>query len=216
MKKDLQMLGEMIGALFLLGCCFMGFLLGISGSSGKSDMFWVVKPIHQINGIAVDSKGNIYVGNGESSAIQVFQADGTFLYGFFVPVGREGGHFVFGIDEWDVIHVATTRRYCQYEQGIEIYERQGEYEELEELKNQYNMSEGRRFHTEDVKYRLSLFHRFIITQADGSKEVTILQAPYWPLSGFVWWGLGVAVMFLLLVQIGRISGASANQKKRDK
>lgn len=51
-------------------------------SSNQQGVFYTAKAINHINGVAVDTDGNIYIGNQEGGYIQVFDNNGTFLYGF--------------------------------------------------------------------------------------------------------------------------------------
>ncbi len=58
---------------------FFGFMLSISrGVYQQTGMFYTQKPLNEVNGLAVDSIGNVYIGESESSCIQVYDPNGVF------------------------------------------------------------------------------------------------------------------------------------------
>lgn len=211
MKEDLKLLRKVVGAFLLaFGCWFGCMFYGLDAHNEKDTT--KPQPINDINGIAVDSDGNIYVGDMERSIIQVFGANGAFLYGFYVPTWR---YYVLGIDEQDIIHVVGAMdSHHGYLRGEELFEEEVTYEEEELLKDKYQMNSGHTFHTEDKTYRLSLFHRLTVTQADGGKEVVTLQAPYWPPPFLVWWTLSVVSLLMFIAQIASVGKTSEKKRKK--
>ena len=62
-------------------------------------------PLKGVNGIAIDSKDNIYVSIQSFQRIQVYNCDGAFLKSWSSRIGKEGTHFRLIIDKSDRIHV---------------------------------------------------------------------------------------------------------------
>ena len=70
-------------------------------------------PLGDLSGIAVDSEGHIYCGLQFFSRVQVYDADGKFLYSVYA--NSSGGAFRIRINEDDQLEVATARNdklYC--------------------------------------------------------------------------------------------------------
>ena len=103
--------------------CFIritGVLLLVVGLGGflaapisfESDFFRKVLgsfelPLRELSGIAVDSEGHVYCGLQSYGRVQVYDAEGEFLYS--VPSGSSGGAFRIRINEDDQLEVATAR-----------------------------------------------------------------------------------------------------------
>lgn len=105
-----------IAAIFALMIGFLGFFSAFNSMDNADriiERFDTQFPLHEINGIAVDSKGNLYYGTSQHSAIQVYDNQGVFLYGFLFPTGG-AGYFAFYIDDNDFIHIATSRTNSTY------------------------------------------------------------------------------------------------------
>lgn len=64
-------------------------------------------PLYLIDGIAVDSKGTLFVCSTTGQAIEAFDNTGGFLYEYKLP--SNGGDIQFYIDEQDVLHVLLVR-----------------------------------------------------------------------------------------------------------
>jgi hypothetical protein len=102
-----------IGAIgFFSGPLASGF--GVSFDNLDSFEF----PLGDLEGIAVDSEGNIYCGLQFYSRIQVYDAKGNFIYGKFID--SAGGAFRIRINNDDQLEVATARNDKLY-----IFERGG-------------------------------------------------------------------------------------------
>ena len=94
-------------ALLVIGIvsCVLGFLNLMSITTGRS---YSPRPLYTINGISVDSRGNIHYGAGWFNSIQVYDNEGNFLYRFSFPVsGSED--FTFYIDNDDIVYVIPRR-----------------------------------------------------------------------------------------------------------
>lgn len=97
-----------ITALFLsIGSIgfFAGAITGLGFDFRNLDSFEL--PLGHLEGIAVDSEGNIYCGLQFYSRIQVYDAEGKFIYGKFID--SAGGVFRIRINERDQLEVATVR-----------------------------------------------------------------------------------------------------------
>lgn len=104
-----------IGSMLIAALGFY-LLIGVGLFSGTG---WVSKvlrqyiipedlkfPLSRISGFDIDDNGRIYIAIQDYSRIQIYEQDGNFLSGFFVPSG--GGVFHFWIKD-DHINVVTSR-----------------------------------------------------------------------------------------------------------
>lgn len=85
------------------------FTIGVNHATWLVD---VEMPLSQVNGIAVDSTGNVYVGSRKYSRIQVYSREGAFLRGFYLGRNIKGVDFRFRVNEADEVEV--------YGLGVEI------------------------------------------------------------------------------------------------
>ncbi|MCP4258623.1 MAG: hypothetical protein GY774_14150 [Planctomycetes bacterium] len=109
MNEKTRFVIRIIATLFLV-IGFIGFLTGtITAGFGfrfrNLDSFEL--PLGDLRGIAVDSEGNIYCGLQFYSRIQVYDAEGKFIYGKFI--NSAGGAFRIRINKNDQLEVATAR-----------------------------------------------------------------------------------------------------------
>ena len=73
-------------------------------------------PVRDVNGVAVDSSGNLYVGSAGYSAIQVFDQEGHFLERICIPVYKAvSGSFAWRLEDGDRLVVYTFRDYDRLE-----------------------------------------------------------------------------------------------------
>lgn len=167
---------------------FFGFMLSVSGSSVSVGKYYEQYPLNQKNGIAVDSSGNLYIGEGERDCIQVYDSKGSFQYGFRFPTGS--GWFTFGIAD-DKIHIVTARTHVcfVFDQGELSYsEKDIDENRSEELQKTYHMTDGNVFTAGDKTYRIQSFNTVSVKDGStGEKEKIHLNAPLWPFSVFVFW-----------------------------
>lgn len=108
MGKKTRHIIRIIGVLFLV-VGLVGFLAG--PLSFKSASFRKVLdpfelPLGDLQGIAVDSEGRIYCGLQFFSRVQVYDADGRFLYSVYA--NSSGTPFRIRINEDDQLEVAIT------------------------------------------------------------------------------------------------------------
>lgn len=95
--------------LIIIG--IIGFLSGVMIPSGLiPDSFEM--PLGDLQGIAVDSEGNIYCGAQFYSRFQVYNAEGKFLYGKCFNSGR--GTFKIKVNSDDKIEIMTYRGQRKY------------------------------------------------------------------------------------------------------
>ena len=73
-------------------------------------------PVRDVNGVAVDSSGNLYVGSAGYSAIQVFDQEGHFLERICIPAYKAvSGSFAWRLEDGDRLVVYTFRDYDRLE-----------------------------------------------------------------------------------------------------
>jgi hypothetical protein len=82
-----------------------GLLLALGVDLRIPDSFEL--PLGHLRGVAVDSRGNVYVGTQFYGRVQVYDADGKYLFGKFIYTS--GGAFRIRIDARDQLEVATAR-----------------------------------------------------------------------------------------------------------
>ncbi len=167
---------------------FFGFMLSVSRSSVNVSKYYDQYPLNQKNGIAVDSSGNIYIGEGERDCIQVYDSKGSFQYGFRFPTGS--GRFTFGIDG-DQVHIVTARThaYFVFDQGELSYsEKNIDENRSEQLQETYHMSDENQFTAGGNTYAIRSLNTVSVKDgATGQTEKIRLNAPLWPFSVFVFW-----------------------------
>ncbi len=197
--KPIKIIAFCIGTLFLL-FGFIGFMyVAANAMATQYQALSTPLPINQVNGMAVDSKGQIHIGDSQTSSIQTFDSSGRFLYGFTFPTGG-AGWFAFGMDTDDAIHIVTARTdaYLKYKDGQQLLAETIDDLRQTELENAYHMGNASRFSRNGTEYRLLLFDRLEIRERNGGKSVIILEAPYWPLPIWVFWliaAIGMGLWF---------------------
>ena len=191
---------------FIIGFVMIFFGMGgflssfATAATDKSGMMVSSVPINQVNGIAVDSIGQIYIGDGQSSCIQVFSNTGQFMYGFAFATGG-AGYFAFGIDDEDIIHIVTARTesYFQYMNGKCIDSESIDYSRQEQLEEDYNMRRDNQYSSQDKKYFVSSRNQITIHDLSSKTEERVeLDTPFWPLSIFTYWlinAVGIGLWF---------------------
>ena len=190
--KTLKIIAFIIGFVIII-FGFSGFFSSFATATTNEDgMMASSLPLNEVNGIAVDSKGQIYIGDGQSSCIQVFNNTGQFMYGFAFPTGG-AGWFAFGIDDQDLIHIVTARTdsYFQYYNGERIYSESIDYSRRKQLEKSYDMSDGNSFKSCNKEYSVSSRDQITVHDISSNERVKIiLNTPLWPLSIFTYWLFG--------------------------
>ncbi len=198
-----------IAAVFAIMIGFLGFFSSAYSSISNADRiverFDTQFPLHEINGVAVDSKGNLYYGTSQHSAIQVYDNHGVFLYGFLFPTGG-AGYFAFYIDDNDIIHIATSRTSStysfQYGKLIEAKE-YADGQEASDTIHEYKEKSLNAYEFRDESgniYRVTVKDSIKMFDAAGEYIRTVSpDAPLWPFSIFGFWGIGAAGMGALFL-----------------
>ena len=108
-KKLLKMIRN---TLIILGC--FGWIVGSLASRGILNFVSnaVEFPLGNLNGIAVDSSGNIYCGLRFYSRIHQYGPTGQFVAGWFIEAGS--GAFRLYVNNNDELEVATIRNEMYY------------------------------------------------------------------------------------------------------
>lgn len=203
--KKLKIIGAILGVLCVLfGFCgfFMSFAMSTSKKHGT---FYSAKPINDVNGMAVDTDGYIYIGDKEGSYIQVFDESGNFAYGFSFDTGS--GWFEFGIDKNNIIHIVTARTdsHLQYLNGNLQSTEKIDYDRQNELDSMYNMTTGSSFTKNNKEYSVAQNHKLKIYDSLSNSIHTIpLGVPIWPFPILVYWLIGAVGVGLIFWSFGLI------------
>jgi hypothetical protein len=196
-------------AIFLLIFGFIGFFSSIA-TPKKVGKFYKAKAINERNGIVVDSKDCIYIGDLQGNTIQVFSDSSIFLYGFYI---NTKGYFSFGIDDEDNIHVIKGYDYHQiFKDGTLISEEEIDKVKVEELRELYQMSDGSILsnwtkgpkYTKDSRiYQLTFFKNVRITNINTNESNLInLDIPKWPLPISIYWLIAAIGLVLVFITYG--------------
>jgi len=89
-------------ALLLLLLGFVGWITGFTASAWLEEM-----PLGQLEGIAVDSDGNIYCASQFYNRVQKYSPEGRFLFG--LTINTSGGSYRIRINNDDELEIATAR-----------------------------------------------------------------------------------------------------------
>ena len=77
-------------------------------------------PLSMPNGIAIDSKDNIYLSIRSFQRIQVYDKDGKFIRGWSASIGHEGSNHRLFVDEQDNLHVLNNNKHAIYDLNGEL------------------------------------------------------------------------------------------------
>lgn len=158
-------------------------------------------PLGDLEGIAVDSEGNVYCGAQFYSRVQVYDAEGKFLYGRFVD--SAGGSFRIRINEDDRLEVATVRNHKLY-----LFEKNGnlvhEWSGVGHHFHDFGKAGETRYYDEreNVNYfiRGSLLYAYVVKRDSSGQERVIIRTPLdkWlfqgPLPAWMFGVIGVIVL----------------------
>lgn len=219
LKVILSILGIV---LFFIG--FFGFFMSAArGMHQQMGIFNTQKPLNDINGIAVASNGDIYIGEMQSACIQVYNQSGVFQYGFYFSTGG-AGWFALGIDSDDKIHVVTARNSSHYifKKGELVGEEKNiDYDMQIILECLYDMTDGSMFQNGEKSYRATANGWVKVTDlVNGSVSDLNLHTPKWPLSVSNYWfiaGIGALMLFFGIAEVlfpGIFPERNTNKNKR--
>ncbi len=181
-------------------------------------------PLGEVQGIAVDSTGRIYLAIHGYSRIQVYDRYGYFLKGWFVKTG--GGHFDIWTDGNDHVHAVISRPDTH-----DIFDSNGQLLERKKIKSfeEYSLLDERAggLNDQDNFYNTyfikspTLFPRIIKRTANG-EEFILIKDPiyYWivesPLPAWFVGALGLFMLFILKTLIEKkveVSVTNTNQHR---
>ncbi len=182
---------------------FAGFIaMGFGVAFENLDSFEL--PLGDLEGITVDSEGNIYCGLQFYSRIQVYNAEGKFVYGKFID--SAGGAFRIRINQDDQLEVATARNDKLY-----IFARDGflvrELSDVGHYFHDFGKTSERRFHDkrQNVIYfkKPTLLGPYIVKRESSGEKKVIIKTPFhkWlfkgPLPAWLFMMIG-ALMFMFI------------------
>ena len=219
-------------ALMLAVLCFLLSLAGVLclltyATGGTNDTFSLsdtAVPIRDVNGLARDGEGNLYIGCGGSSSIQVFDREGHFLCRFCIPTYKAGSASFAWKLEGDTLRVYTYRGPARLTvEGTRVTETETypDGSALEAAMEADGLSPcgGGRSGTgaDGSRLRLDLLGRLRVTEPDGTRRTLSLEVPRFPPPFPFCWGMalvGIAGMLLLLGRAaGSLSGLGGKKRR---
>ena len=203
-------------ALVLTVLCFLLSLAGLlflllSAGGEVHDAFSLsdtAVPIRDVNGLARDGEGNLYIGCGGSSSIQVFDREGRFLRRFCVPTYKAGTSGFAWKLEGETLRIYTYRGpACLTVEGSQVTETKP-YPDSSALQaameadglSPYGGGRGGRG-ADGALLRLDLLGRLRVTTPDGTAQTLSPEVPHFPPPFPLCWGMmlaGILGMLLLL------------------
>ena len=219
-------------ALAMAVLCFLlslaGLLLILFSAAGEVyDTFSLsdtAVPIRDVNGLARDGEGNLYIGCGGSSSIQVFDREGRFLRRFCIPTYKAGSAGFSWKLEGEALRVYTYRGpACLTVEGMQVTETEP-YPDSSALRAAMEADglspygDGRTGRSADGAFlRLDLLGQLQVTESDGTRRTLSLEVPHFPPPFFLCWGmmlLGiVGMIFLLSRAAGSLSGLVGKKRR---
>ena len=161
-------------------------------------------PVRDVNGVAVDSSGNLYVGSAGYSAIQVFDQEGHFLERICIPVYKAvSGSFACRLEDGDRLVVYTFRDYdrLEIENGQAAltahYEGRPAFEAAVEEAGLDLYDSGRTWQGSDgTVCRMDLLGRVHVTRPGQETASISLEVPYFPPPVPVCWMIAACGMLM--------------------
>lgn len=152
-------------------------------------------PVRGVNGAAVDSEGNLYVGSAGYSAIQVFDQEGNFLERICIPTYKAvSSSFAWYLDDRDRLVVYTFREYdrLEFEDGqAAVTAHYEDYSAFETAVNEAGLdlySNGRtRLGKDGTVCHIDLFGRVHVTRTGQEAVIISLEVPHFPPPAPVCW-----------------------------
>jgi len=197
----LRAIASVVGVLMLF-FGFIGFFIA-SGAAASviSGRYYDQMPLYRIDGIAVDSNGNVHCGNFDYRSIQVYDSSGVFLYRFTVPFSGSVDFFAFYIDDEDVVHItdAVRARIVSFKDGYLVSDimvaDDSSYSDLLRGFSRYGRNQF--FDASGNKYVVS-GRTVRVYDIDGVfiRRVSP-NAPIWPFTARAFWGFGAAGLIVI-------------------
>jgi|GEM_PF-1261890 len=199
----LKVLGTLLSVVLIV-VGFWGFLFAW-GSSEKTGQYNSPKPMYSVNRIAVDSRGNLYYGLSELDSVQVYSNGGEFLYRVAFS-GNGVGHFVFIVDENDILHIAGSRTsgVLSFHDGVLV----GEHKYTDDndrlsIQRNYERLGAKTFYDKGGNKYLISGKKVRVFDSQGElTRIVTPSAPIWPFSITTYWGLSfLGILTLVLINI---------------
>ena len=161
-------------------------------------------PVRDVNGVAVDSSGNLYVGSAGYSAIQVFDQEGHFLERICIPAYKAvSGSFAWRLEDGDRLVVYTFRDYdrLEIENGQAAltahYEGRPAFEAAVEEAGLDLYDSGRTWQGSDgTVCRMDLLGRVHVTRPGQETASISLEVPHFPPPVPVCWMIAACGMLM--------------------
>lgn len=187
-------------------------------------------PVRDVNGAAVDSSGNLYIGSAGYSAIQVFDREGRFLERICIPTYKAvSSSFAWYLDDEDRLVVYTFRDYgrLEIENGqAAVTAHYGDRSAFEAAVEEAGLdlySGGKTWQGRDgAVCRMDLLGRVRVTRLGQEPAVISLEVPHFPPPVMVCWMIaacGMLVTVCLVLTAVRVEeyrrrrpGASASEE----
>ena len=186
-----------IMGIFLTAFGFFGFVGGFFISSGIIDYDGEL-PLGHVTSIVVDNRGDIYIGLGFYSKVQVYDSKGNFLRNWQVEAG--GGTFAMDLtpEQNILVSVARGRNQILYNQYGIILSRnkiKGDTTETHQFDvTSYKTQEGILY---DIKgWVIPKVTRLLPPKQVVIKQNVFLQLIRGPFPAWMWLGIGTALRFL--------------------
>jgi len=198
----LRAIASVVGVLMLF-FGFIGFFIA-SGAAASviSGRYYDQKPLHRIDGISVDSNGNIHCGNFDYRSIQVYDNSGVFLYRFTVPFSGSVDFFAFYIDDDDIVHItdAVRARIVSFKDGYLVNDLRASGDDSQsDLFNGFGRnSRNVSYDSEGNRYAASGRTVQVYDQDGALIRSVSPNAPIWPFSSSVFWVFGIVGLLLIV------------------
>ena len=171
-------------------------------------------PLGDLEGIAVDSEGNIYCGVQFYSRVQVYDPEGKFLYGKFID--SAGGSFRIRINKDDCLEVATVRNAKLYR-----FDKNGnlvrEWSDVGYYFSDFGKAGETRYYdqSENVKYfaRDYWFYAHVVKKDSTGQETIIIRTPF---HKWLFQGPLPALMFAAIGTFVLNCGGKHKRKQRER
>ena len=214
-------------ALMLAGFCFLLSLAGVlcllsSAMGDTHDAFSLsdsAVPIRDVNGLARDGEGNLYIGCGGSSSIQVFDREGRFLRRLCIPTHKAGSTSFAWKLEGETLRIYTYRGPARLTvEGTRVTETEtypdgSALESAIEADGLSPYGGGRSGRGADgFRLRLDLLGRLRVTEPDGTRRTLSLEVPHFPPPFPFCWGMALAGIVGMLLLLRRAAFRSRREK----
>lgn len=174
-----------------------GIILSFSyGTWSKISITTKIYPINRVNGIALNSNGDIYIGSLENSIIQVFDIHGEYLYGIELPINKSNFNFGFADEKLHIVASREKKHYVFDEKKLIVEETIEQEQQKDILNKLYNNL------FDNNKYKLTSFHSVVVRDKITNQLIQKipLNLPIWPFSIFVYFIIAAIGIVLLMIQ----------------